>query len=65
VTHDEFFTLLRVERARRNLKWPAFCEIIGVGYQTAARWLMADDSPHKRWPKKLVMEAVAARLKAE
>lgn len=62
MTHEEFCTLLRVERARRNLHWPVFCDLIGVPYRTVSRWLMADDNPNRRQPKPLTMEAIVARL---
>ena len=64
MTHSEFQTLLREERARRNMGWPEFCELIGVPYHTVSRWMMPVESSNGRAPKPLIIEAVSARLGA-
>lgn len=67
--HAEFTTLLREERARRigadgkPMKWPEFCEVIGVPYHTVSRWMMPPGSSNGRTPKPLIIEAVTARLR--
>ena len=62
ITHQEFMTILRVERARRDMKVSEFLRLISVSQGTYSTW---------KWrirhgtggPRVLTMEAVLARLK--